>query len=355
VAKLLNIAKISNIKFFKYGTTYNITLCKIKLIILASWLAVWLFAQPAEAAVTFSFHYLNPGQGFDDPTFGADRKAVLNGAADQLGSYFTHYTAHLTYDVTSSYVNGSTLASSGSYMFLSPGSFQQSFVQTKILSNDRYDGNGSAADGNIGWNFFAKWGHSDTVAANEYDLKQVAMHELLHTFGFSSDISEGGKGLGGHAPGTVDTWATFDSFLTDATGKRLISPTGIFDSSKVAALTGGSSVFFNGANATATNGGAGIPIYSPIIWKNGSSISHLDDNNPLTSPLLMVPSVGTGLGSRTLSPIEIGMLKDIGYASITAPTAVPLPAAIWFMVSGLLTLFGTCCRGSACAAKKMRR
>lgn len=334
----MNITKISKPALAKYTTKYNTSSSMVKPVILASLLAFGLFAQSAQAALTFSFNYLNPGQGFDDPTLGADRKAALNNAAESLGLYFASYNANLTYDVTSSSVNSSTLASAGSDSVVSPGTFQNTFVQTKILNNGATDGNGAGADGNIDWNFFESWGLADNVAANEYDFKSVAMHELLHTFGFTSFTGNGGKGLESQPPGTADTWATFDNFLTDAAGNRLISSGGAFDSSKVAALTGGGSVFFNGPNATAANGGAGVPIYSPITWQDGSSIAHLDDDNPLTSQLIMASSVDTGPGSRTLSAIEIGILKDIGYTNIAAP--IPVPAALWFMASGLLAVFG---------------
>ncbi|MEQ1543953.1 hypothetical protein [Methyloglobulus sp.] len=331
--------KISNL-MFACLTNYNALLGKAKPVVLAGFLVIGLFAQPAEAALTFGFNYLNPGQGFDDPIFGSKRKAALNSAAGMLGSYFKNYNAHLTYNVSSGSVNEPTLASAGSYSYLTPGSFQPSFVQTKILSNGRKDYNGSAADGDIDWNFFEKWGLTDKIKANEFDFKQIAVHELLHTLGFNSNVRENGKGLGGNAPGTADTWAIFDNFLTDAAGNRLISSAGVFDSTKVAALTGGSGVFFNGANAMAASGGTEIPLYSPSWWQEGSSIAHLDGYNPLMASLLMVPSISRGLGPRTLSAIEIGMLKDIGYASISAPAVVPVPAAIWFMASGLLILFG---------------
>lgn len=336
----MNIKEIYKPMFTVFSRKHNIIPVIAKPIVLVSSLVFWLLVQPAEAALTFRFNYLDTGQGFDDPTFGNKRKAALNSAARILGAYFSNYNADLTYNVRSSNVNEPTLASSGSFSYLVPGSFQQSSIQTKIISNGLNDVNGSSADANISWNFSEKWSLSDTVATNELDFKQVAVHELLHTFGFNSDINEGGKGLGGNAPGMADTWSTFDSFLTDAAGNSLISRNGVFDRSKIADLIGGSSVFFNGVNAMAANGGAEVPIYSPTMWRAGSSISHLDDGSLTTTQLLMSPSINTGLGLRTLSSIEIGILKDLGYSNIAATSSVPLPAGIWLMASGLLALFG---------------
>lgn len=312
-----------------------------KPLIVAGFLAFGLMAEPAQAALTFSFNYLNPGQGFDDATFGADRKAALNDSANVLATYFSNYTANLVYDVTSYSTNESTLASAGSSSFIIPGTFQQTFVQSKIISNGA-DANGGEADGVINWNFFHDWGLGDTVGANQYDFKSTAIHELLHSFGFTSFISEGGNGLDGQAPGTADTWATFDNFLTDASGNRLISNAGVYDPSKVAALTAGTpnaaGVLFSGANALAANNGAGIPIYTPNPWSDGSSIAHLDDNSTVTNTSIMNANAhGQGLDVRTLGSLELAILKDIGYTQVAA---VPVPASIWFMLSGLLGLLG---------------
>lgn len=312
---------------------------KVKSILIASTLIIGSAAQPAQAALSFTFNYLSPSQGFDDPTSGAARKTALNEAADLLGAYFSNYTANLTYDVKSFSNNTSTLASAGSSMFLIPGSFQQTAVQTKILSNGATDINGATADGTIDWNFFKAWGLTDSVSNSEFDFKSVAIHELLHSFGFSGNGHADGSGLAGKTPGTADTWSIFDQFLTDASGETLVSPGGIFDTSKLAALTGGSgSVLFSGDNAKAANGGFGVNMYAPGTYNEGSSISHLDDNTTAFSQMIMTASVSSGLKARALSAREIGILKDIGYTQIAAP--VPVPASIWFMLSGLVSLLG---------------
>lgn len=313
---------------------------KVKSILIASTLAIGFAAQPAQAALSFSFNYLSPGQGFDDPTFGAARKTALNQAADLLGAYFSNYTANLTYDVVSfSNGNTNTLASASSPMFVEPGTFQQTAVQTKILSNGATDITGANADGNIDWNFSQNWGLGDSVSNSEFDFKTVAIHELLHSFGFSSNNSSAnGSGLDGELPGTPDTWSIFDQFLTDAAGETLVSSAGIFDANKLTALTGGSgSVLFNGANAKAANGGLGVNIYAPNPYQDGSSISHLDDDTTAFSQMIMTASVSTGLKTRELSAIEIGILKDIGYTQIAA---VPVPGAVWFMLTGVLGMLG---------------
>lgn len=310
------------------------SLAGVKSIILVSSLALGVMAQPAQAALTFSFNYLNPGEGFDEAGYSAARQDALNSAANMLGSYFTNYTANLTYDVNSYSTNNNTLASAGSDIYTYSGeSFGNTVVQAKIISNGAVDYNDGDADGSINWNFFHNWGLTDTVGSDEMDFKSTAMHELLHTFGFLSFVGENG----GDAP-----WAIFDKFLTDAEGNYLIGLDGVFDPTKVGALTAGTynaaGVLFDGSNARAANGGAAVPIYSPDPWEDGSSIAHTDDNSDVTSDSIMnAVAHGYGPDARTLGAIELGILKDIGYTEVTA---VPVPAAVWLMASGFMAMFG---------------
>ena len=83
-------------------------------------------------------------------------------------------------------------------------------------------------------------------------------------------------------------------------------------------LTGGNGgLYFNGENAVAAYGGL-VPLYTPSPWESGSSVSHLDGSAFTGSNRqLMNPSTGSGLGIRTLSPIELGMLEDMGYSVVS--------------------------------------
>ena len=319
---------------------------KIPCLLITSYCLLGGFASSAHASLSFNFNYLPSvdGHGFDDSIYGVERQSALNSAAGMIAAYFVNYTANLTYDVTSYSANDNTLASASSDQLLVPGSFQTSVVQQKILTNGAEDGNNNGADGYIDWNFYStnNWGLTDNPDSTQYDFKSTAMHELLHSFGFLSDIGAGGIGLGGLSPGKKDTWATFDQFLTDASGVSLIGPDGVFKSSKVSALTAGTldapGVLFNGPNAKAANGGQGIPIYTPNPWEEGSSLSHLDSESSLTNLSIMNPAAhNLGLDVRALGPVELAILKDIGFTQVAA---IPLPAGAWLMLVGLLTLLG---------------
>lgn len=91
-------------------------------------------------------------------------------------------------------------------------------------------------------------------------------------------------------------------------------------------------MFFNGAHAVAANNNQLVGLYSPTTWIDGSSVSHLDTDNPAYGGMMMLHAVGTGNAARDYSAIEVGMMQDLGY---TAVTAVPEPESLAMMFAGL--------------------
>ena len=78
----------------------------------------------------------------------------------------------------------------------------------------------------------------------------------------------------------------------------------------------------------AANGNKPIPLYTPNPWESGSSMSHLDDDTFTGSmEKLMNATSDTGLGVRTMSPIEIAIMKDLGYHMVSQSTG----AAVLFL------------------------
>lgn len=143
------------------------------------------------------------------------------------------------------------------------------------------------------------------------------MHELLHTYGFLSVVDKAGNN-------TVENWTDFDRFMVDKNGNSVFTGT-TFNTAYNSNLTGGVSngMYFGGANAMAANGGNPVPLYSPSPWESGSSMSHLnDDYYTGANEKLMNASSDTGLGVRTLSTIEIGIMKDLGYTMVSASPTV---------------------------------
>ncbi|BBY64626.1 Ig-like domain-containing protein [Mycolicibacterium helvum] len=271
--------------------------------------AVGVYQQPAGTPrITFTFVYGNGSQFWSSAA-----RAELAATAIYLSSYFVPaYNVDITYKVTGQYsVMGGTLASSGSDLISNDPGFYSTVVQDKILTGT--DSNGSAADGTIDWNFGYAWGYN-TVSSSQYDFQSTAMHELLHTFGFISVVDKAGNN-------TNPNWTTFDSFIVNQNGTSVFNGS-TFNTAYNSNLTGGNSgLYFGGANAVAAYGGP-VPLYTPNPWQSGSSMSHLDDNT-FTGSLekLMNAASDTGLGVRTLSAVEIGIMKDLGYTMVSQSAA----------------------------------
>jgi hypothetical protein len=260
-------------------------------------------AQGALAAMLrFQFVY-----GSGSQYWSSAARAALESAANELASSIVvNSPVTITYDVTGANSPfSSTLASAGSDFVNNDSGFLQTVVQNKILSGA--DANGSAADGTIDWNFGPSWAFG-SPSNNAYDFESIAMHELLHTFGFLSNIDKAGSNTG-------QVWTVFDGYVVNSAGTRVInSGSYTWNAAYNANLTGGNGgLYFGGPNAVAAYQ-ALVPLYAPNPWEPGSSLSHLDDNR-FSGPneKLMNAESGVGPGIRVISPIELGILTDIGY------------------------------------------
>jgi hypothetical protein len=289
-------------------------------------LALVLSTAPARADVTFSFDYSGSTE-FNDTTNGAARKAALEDAAAKLGRIFDH-TAVVTIKVTSSNnSNGDTLAYAGSEYGDLPGNFvgyTPGVIQKKILTGD--DDNGAALDGEVNVNFGFGWDLDDDVSSGLYDFKATIIHEILHTLGFLSGIYDDGSDAWGTSLGDPGIWEPFDDFLSDKNGTPLINDStfalnvAAWGAMSVGGASPGGGLFFNGPLAAAANGGQPVGLYTPTSWEEGSSGSHLDDENSALAGSLMLATTDTGRFRRSLTDVERGILEDIGY------TLHPLPA-----------------------------
>lgn len=292
------------------------------------------------AQISFDFTYADPdGVGFHDATFGSTRRAELESAMTALAAYFDPFQPiTLTYRVASIHTGGA-LANAFSETTGDTAGFFPSVIQHKIITG--VDANGSAFDGAINFNFSYDWGFGSHIAPDAYDFFGTAMHEGLHSFGFFSYLRSNGTGGAAVPSGQSDIWLSFDSFLTDASGLRLVDhDTFAYNVSLgLSPLTSG--LFFNGTHAMAAYGGNLVPLYAPDEWSDGSSASHLDDDtftstdpSALDAIKMMNAATDTGLGPRELSPIELGILQDLGYKI----KAIPEPSTYALIGLGAVLL-----------------
>ncbi|MGV0991163.1 MAG: Ig-like domain-containing protein [Mycobacterium sp.] len=263
------------------------------------------------AKVTYVFNYTSGAQYWTP-----ESKAALQASADQIAAYIVvSQPVTLTFDVTAANApNSDTMASTGSDLTSSRAGFYNTVVQNKILTG--VDSNGVTADGYIDVNFGTGYVFGDTVSASQYDFKSTMMHEMLHAYGFLSYTYEPGNNR--------DTyWTKFDSFIGTKSGAKVVNLNGYkFNTAYNTNLTGGAGgLYFLGANAVAAYGGP-VPLYTPNPWEAGSSVSHLDDSTFTgVKAQLMNAMADTGLGIRTLSNVELGILTDLGYTVKQNPTA----------------------------------
>ena len=275
------------------------------------------------AQISFNFNYTSGAE-----LFTTEARTSLESAASIASAFFTH-TASIDIDVTAVSNGSDTLASAGSNFF---GPFANGFgnrgvVGTKIVTNGT-DLNGGTADGTVNVNFGQPWDFDDSIAAGKYDFKSTMIHELLHAVGFSSDIQQNGNDGFGNTPGNPALWVPFNEFVSDSNGFLINSQFELNGTAWNSASVGGTGaspaangLYFNGTNAANAFGGP-VPLYSPGPWEDGSSGSHLDDSyfNGTTAPLmLMNAATDTGQGIRTLSNVEIGIFRDLGFTVVPEP------------------------------------
>lgn len=301
---------------------------------------VWVQQGTATDLLRFKFTY-GTGVQYWSP----QAKTALEWAAGALSTYFVVTSpTTIVYTVTGGYVlyrnggtsadgtpkweavcNGgfcsSTLASASSPSASDGPGFFQTVVQKKIITG--VDANGSEADGSIRFNFAHKWALGGSVGTNQFDFESTAMHELLHTFGFTDNLSAPGEN-------TDQNWKFYDQFITDSTGAKVINGTDFkWNTTYDPNLTGSDGgLYFAGPNAIAAYGGR-VPLYTPKPYDGGSSVAHLDDNtfdstdpNSPNAKKMMNAKDGEGPGVRVISAVESGILKDLGYAMV-AQTPTP--------------------------------
>ncbi len=300
-------------------------------------------------AINFVFNYNDaPGVGFNHSTQGAERRAGLEYAASKIGQVFRAYSADIEIDVDGSVTEDSALAgAAANYNFVpnNNGFDGRGDVELKILGGNAADPNSGSADAEISWNFQDfSWEIGTDFQVGEYDFISTAMHELLHTVGFSSDMLEDGSSYY-DAIDTPTIWAPMDKFIGDRNGVLIDSNFVLNSGVWTSVSTGGTGtvpanlgLYFHGPNAMTAFGGNPVPLYSPTTWEDGSSVSHFDTDyfDGINAPeLLMNHAAPDGIGIREVDPLTVAFLQDIGF---TQASIVPEASTLAFLLISLGSL-----------------
>ena len=271
--------------------------------------------------LSFTFNY-GTGSQYWTP----ESRAALELAAKKVASYLVLSAPRtVVYDVRANISPlSSNLATATSDLSRGSSGFYSTVVQTKILTG--VDANGSAPDGVVDVNLGKNWSFGPTADSYHYDFTSTMMHELVHTLGFITFADKAGKNTG-------QIWTIFDSFIVTSGKAKVIGTDYRWNTAYNSALTGGNGgLYFGGPNAVAAYGGP-VPLYTPSTWAAGSSVNHLRD--PVFSGSnrkLLNAIVPTGTGLRALSAVELGILKDLGYA------VVPVPGSAAVVLVGVVFL-----------------
>jgi len=292
--------------------------------------------RPSATKIAFTLTFLDvatsTGKGFDDSTYGADRRAVVQAVVEYMDSVLNQPGGgcQIEFDVSDNDSGSSTLASAGPLMWLVDG-FAGGFAFEHITTGA--DPSGTNPDVSAVVNFGHSWyAGTGSVPPSQMDLFSVMLHELTHGLGIlSTSKSDGTSQLSGGK-----TFTYYDNLLYTGNGNKLWDAGGIFLGTSSWLVGGDGGIRFRGTNATATYGSY-PPIYAPNPWQDGSSIGHW--NTGIVPTPVMNYNIGSGVSRRAYQPFEVSALKDLGYTIATPqPDIQVTPAALnfgeWFWDGG---------------------
>jgi VCBS repeat-containing protein len=295
---------------------------------------VTIIVEEPGQPLTFNVVYTDgPTEGFNDATLGAIRRTAFQHALDQWSAILTEAYAGEVVTVTASMDPlpgdpfGAILGgASPTNSFSDFGGGAQAGTMYVASMANHYAGTdldpttaeircvfNSDLDndyvlGDMGWYY-----GTDGNPGGDIDFVSVLMHEVGHGMGFYDNINTDGTWYRGGVPGIYDRnlelgpgGADLDTMSNAARASAIVSR----------------NLYWSGALGTVGNGGAGVKMYAPNPFEQGSSVSHLDQT--VFGALMMSPMY-SGV-THSLHDIEKGILADMGWDVPSVAPAPPAPA-----------------------------
>ncbi len=165
------------------------------------------------------------------------------------------------------------------------------------------------------------YGTDLNTPSDQYDFVSVVLHELGHGLGFIggasyNDSTEIGEVRIAGLP------IIYSDFVENRGDTAILS---LPDSSKILGefLTS-NDLFMAGENTVAAYDGQEPKIYTPTVWRGGSSYSHWDEDSfPAGDPnSLMSPQFGFAESIHQVGAITKGLFKDMGWTINEAPVTL---------------------------------
>lgn len=198
--------------------------------VVKSWVAIafaiaFAFARTGRAEVTFALTFpdvvSHTNQNWDDPTNGANARATLQAALDEIGREFAE-TATIQLEINSSMTTAFAAGANTATQVLQPGGFRDGNTYIKIRTGN--DVNGAAIDAFIEYSFnlslYSDQNGDGVVNYLDFiaNLKGLTRHEMIHLLGAVSGID-----LANPAASQV---TRHDTFLFDSAERPLVNPGG---------------------------------------------------------------------------------------------------------------------------------
>jgi YVTN family beta-propeller protein len=298
----------------------------------AAALVLGVGAPSAGFAVPIVVHYTDgPGEGFNDPILGPQRRAALEFAAAQWERTLEGSVTVVVNAAMDPHGGAGTTALLGSTLAITvhvnfPGAPQTDVYYGAALANQlsardlngpevaeidtsfNSDVDDPAVLGSVNWYY-----GTDGEPGSDIDFVTVALHEIGHGLNFFTLIDP-----------TNGTWL---NGFPDVYGTYLLRPAvgrfpNLRNADRLAAITS-RMVFWTGPALVAT-AGSGVPVYAPDPFNPGSSLTHWDTSlaGELMAPFYTTPNHDPGL----LLPALIDMGWRLA-ATADTPKATPTPRA----------------------------
>jgi hypothetical protein len=320
---------------------------------LAIAIAATAAAAPSQAEITWVNQFTDaPGQGFFDPTFGADRQAAFIAAENIWSNYILPSHLNETITVSASFpalggtATSAPLGSAGHatshFNFASANpDYKPNTIYVGALANHLAGQNLDPANsaqiqavfnstldtGTVANGFTFYYGTDANPGAGKVDFVTVAMHELAHGLGFFPSIQSTGKfQVEYFLPNAYDRFlyrGADDTYLA----ARPDTPEG--DAARAADIRSGD-LYFRGPATMLVGGLDGVELYAPSTFSLGATGSHIDPLDPID-----LMNRGYRGVNHTPSLSDLAILSDIGW---TITTPIPEPTTLTLLAPLTLAL-----------------
>ncbi|MBI1318875.1 MAG: hypothetical protein GC168_07985 [Candidatus Hydrogenedens sp.] len=264
------------------------------------------------------------GLGFDDPVTGAQCRLRLMDCVTYISSVLNE-TGELDLLVGETFHTPENPAP-GSFLARGGTGFECSADFTNGWAYERIRTGVKASPGDedifIQFNFdFPYHSGAGNAPSGTYDLQTILLHEITHGIGMLGLTDRNGNSLLTPCdPGTTG-FSVWDSLLIrGATGTHLFAGSPPAYQGEPSD-TVSADLFLAGAQTGIgyDQGGIFPGVYAPGFFLVGSSATHFDTGEIAGGPVVMEHAISSGRTLRRYQPLEIGALRDIGYANAADP------------------------------------